>query len=75
MTAAALRRPTPIPINQRLGLTYAQAVEYSSLSRRTLSEWARTGRLRVCRAGRRVVISPDDLRKAMFDYKPEGDDE
>ena len=61
MTPAALTRAVPLPLSDRISLTKREAAQSVGVSTRFLELEAAAGRLKVIRAGRKVLIRPADL--------------
>lgn len=62
----ALRRPVEMPLNEKLLWSLADAERATSLSRRTLQNYIRAGRLPAVKIGRRVLLDPIEVKKALL---------
>jgi excisionase family DNA binding protein len=63
---AALRRPTPVPLDQRLAWSIPEAARALGVSERLLSRLVSEGRIPCSRLGRRVLLDPQAVRAAVF---------
>lgn len=62
----ALRRPVETPLDDKLLWSLADAERATSLSRRTLQNYIRAGRLPALKIGRRVLLDPIEVKKALL---------
>lgn len=61
MATHALQRPAVVALSNRISLTKAEAAQSAGVSARYLEKEARAGRLKIHKAGRKVLIRPADL--------------
>lgn len=61
MATHALQRPAVVALTNRISLTKAEAAQSAGVSTRFLEKEAKAGRLRVHKAGRKILIRPTDL--------------
>lgn len=59
---AALRRPDPLPLSDRLTLSRDEAARMVGISVRLLQRAISSGDVSVVRLGRRVLLRPTDVR-------------
>jgi excisionase family DNA binding protein len=62
----ALRKESSVPLSGRLALSIAECARVAGLSCGKLRSLARSGKLRTYRVGRRILVRPDDLERALF---------
>lgn len=63
---AALRRPDPMPLDQRAAWSLTDASRATTLSVRTLQNLIADGRIPATKVGRRVLLDPQAVRSALF---------
>jgi excisionase family DNA binding protein len=63
---AALRKPDPIPLADRVAWSVAEAARALGVSERMLSRLIREGVVPASRLGRRVLLDPAAVRQAVF---------
>lgn len=66
MKPQALMPQPPVPLNEKLALSIDDVVRATGLSRRKVSELIYTGELPARRVGRRILLSPDAVKQALF---------
>jgi excisionase family DNA binding protein len=63
---AALQRPVPVPLNERVAWSISDAARALGVSSRLLTRLIAEGRIPVSRLGRRVLLDPAAVRAAIF---------
>ena len=63
---SSLRRPEPVPLNEKTVWSLSDASRATSLSVRTLQKLIASGKLPAKKVGRRVLLCPQAVKKALL---------